>query len=178
LVRVWKDCCDALDEAPAAREWFSELLGTHCSLVRMADDRARQVDRRYAEQGDTVGFADGFPFLLLSASSVDDLNSRLADPVGADRFRANIVVAGSPAYAEDHWTRIEIAGVAFDAVKPCSRCVVVTTDQRDGSRSPEPLYTLATYRRVGNDVNFGVNLVHRGPGVLRMGDSVTVTSRG
>jgi len=175
-VRVWRDSCEAFDEGPAPQGWFSELLCTHCFLVRMADNHGRPVDRRYAGEG-SVGFADGFPFLLVSASSVDDLNTRLARPIGVDRFRANIVIEGAPPYAEDDWSSIEISDVVFDAVKPCSRCVIVTTDQRDGSKDPEPLRTLATYRSSNAGVTFGVNLVHRESGTVRKGDSVSLHCR-
>jgi hypothetical protein len=47
-------------------------------------------------------------------------------------------------------------------------------DQATGERGKEPLATLATYRRDGNAVLFGQNLVHVGTGELRVGDGVTV----
>ncbi|MFH4151345.1 MOSC domain-containing protein, partial [Acinetobacter baumannii] len=76
-------------------------------------------------------------------------------------------------FAEDGWKRIEIAGIVFRVVKPCARCVVTTTDQATGRRAPdaEPLRTLATYRRVGQDVLFGQNLVNEGCGRIAVGDA-------
>lgn len=35
----------------------------------------------------TTGFADGFPFLLANQTSLDDLNTRLAEPIPMNRFR-------------------------------------------------------------------------------------------
>jgi uncharacterized protein YcbX len=67
-----------------------------------------------------------------------------------------------------------IAGIVFHVVKPCSRCTTTTVDQTTGERSREPLATLATYRRVGNEVWFGQNLVHEGIGQLSIGDEVRV----
>ncbi len=119
-----------------------------------------------------MAFADGFPFLLISQASVDELNRRLADPVPADRFRANIVVDGCEAHAEDGWSGLTIGGIEFRVAKPCARCVVVTTDQDDGTRSAEPLRTLATYRTENNKVLFGQNLLHRGAGALSVGDEI------
>ena len=52
--------------------------------------------------------------------------------------------------------------------------MVVTTDQLDGQRSPEPLRTLATYRTRGGKVLFGQNLVHRDTGIVRVGNPVEV----
>jgi uncharacterized protein len=34
-----------------------------------------------------AAFADGFPFLLISEASLQDINSRLKDPVPMNRFR-------------------------------------------------------------------------------------------
>lgn len=171
-VTIWSDRCDAVSAGPEAAEWFSSLLGTPCELVRQADTGIRQVDTRYAELGDRVAFADGFPFLLISADSVDELNRRLAEPVPADRFRANIIVDGCGPHAEDLWHEITIGEVGFQVAKPCARCTVITTDQESGARSAEPLRTLAGYRTVDGKVLFGQNLVHRGIGVLRVGDEV------
>ena len=92
-----------------------------------------------------------------------------------DRFRPNIVVEGCPAHAEDGWLRVTMGEVSFRVVKPCARCVITTTDQATGVRGHEPLRTLATYRRVGRNVLFGQNLIHDGPGTLRVGDRVDVT---
>jgi uncharacterized protein YcbX len=97
--------------------------------------------------------------------------------VPADRFRANIVVAGCGPYAEDDWTGLEIGDVSLRTAKPCARCVVITTDQRDGSRTPEPLRTLAGYRTVSGKVLFGQNLAHTGRGRIGVGEPVRVVER-
>ena len=175
-VTVWKDTCTALSAGPVAAEWFSTLLGDQCELVRQPDSGIRQVDTSYADQGDRVAFADGFPFLLISQGSVDELNRRLTTPVPADRFRANIIIEGCDAHAEDGWSMITVGELGFRVVKPCARCVVITTDQRDGSRSAEPLRTLAGYRTSNNKVLFGQNLVHQGMGTLRVGDEIHAIS--
>jgi uncharacterized protein YcbX len=173
-VRLWKDRCHALDEGPAAAEWFSSFLGTPCSLVRQSAGAVRRVDPRFGSKNDRVAFADAFPFLLISSDSVDELNTRLSCPVATDRFRANIVVTGCQPYAEDSWREIEISGIGFTVAKSCARCVIVTNDQTDGSRTSEPLRTLARYRRFGTDVIFGQNLLHRRRGWLRVGDEVSI----
>lgn len=172
LVTVWSDTCEAIGESRESAEWFSSLLGFPCELVRQPETGIRQVDRNYADPGDRVAFADGFPFLLISQASVDELNRRLTDPVPADRFRANIIADGCGAHAEDDWSSFTIGEIEFRVAKPCSRCVVITTDQDHGTRSAEPLRTLATYRTENRKVLFGQNLVHRGTGVLRVGEEI------
>ena len=91
--------------------------------------------------------------------------------LAAARFRPNFVFAGAPAWSEDSWTTLALNGLTFDAVKPCARCLVPTTDQRTGARDPqqEPLRTLATFRTIpGRGTIFGMNLVARGEGTVRL----------
>jgi uncharacterized protein YcbX len=174
LVTVWRDSCTAIDQGDAAAEWASSFLGTCCRLVRMADDFVRLVDRDYAvSDGDQVGFADGYPFLLTTEESLADLNARMAAPLPMNRFRPSIVISGAEPFAEDCWRRIRIGAIIFAVVKPCARCVVTTTDQSTAERGGEPLRTLATYRKVqGRGVMFGQNLIHESTGVIRVGDAV------
>jgi uncharacterized protein YcbX len=171
-VSVWNDTLDAvwLGEEPA--RWFSRFLDCDCSLVYMSKRVTRQADMRYAPAGARVGFADAFPFLIISEESLADLNHRLAEPLPMNRFRPNLVVAGAEPYAEDGWDLIRINDITFRLVKPCARCVITTTDQATASRGREPLRTLATYRSVNNKVMFGQNAVHDRPGRLRVGAPV------
>jgi uncharacterized protein len=122
-----------------------------------------------------VSFADGFPFLIVSEASLADLNARLpGPPLPIDRFRPNLVVTGCEPFAEDGWSELRIGAMTFRTAKPCSRCVITTIDQTTGEPGPEPLRTLARYRRVDGRVMFGQNLVHAGRGTVRVGDAVSV----
>lgn len=176
-VTVWRDTCRAVSEGPEAAAWLTSVLGTRCELVRLPTTSVRSVDPRFAGADDRVAFADGFPFLVIGQSSVDELNRRLARPVPADRFRANIVVDGAAAHDEDSWSSITIGGIVFEVAKPCARCAIVTTDQATGARSPEPLRTLASYRNEGGRILFGQNLLHRGTGTIRVGDEIRIVRR-
>jgi hypothetical protein len=176
-VQVWDDECPALDEGRDAARWFSEHLGHSARLVRMAGDDARPLGSSSAQPGDRVSFADAFPFLLVSAASLEGLNRRLSVPVEMDRFRPNIVVEGCQEHAEDSWSRIRIGEVVFRIAKPCARCVVTAVDQESGERGREPLRTLSTYRSDDGQVLFGQNLVHEGRGVVRVGDPVSVLNK-
>jgi len=177
-VTIWKDRCLAVTAGTAAAEWFTDFLGTPCRLVRMPASTVRQVDLGYAAEGDRVGFADGFPFLLISQASLDELNRRLEEPLPMDRFRPNIVVEGCEPHDEDRWEHLTAGEVGFRVVKPCARCVITTFDQQSGQRSREPLRTLATYRRFGNEIFFGQNLIHDATGTIRVGDRCEVVLAG
>jgi len=175
-VVVWRDRCRAVDQGDEAARWLRDFLQTDCRLVRMAQDEVRAVDPAYAvSSDDQVGFADGYPFLLLSEESLADLNTRLAEPLPMNRFRPNIVVSGAGRpYLEDQWRQIRIGETLFQIVKSCARCVITTTDQETAVRGVEPLSVLATYRRSERGVLFGQNLMHTGTGSIRLGDEVLV----
>lgn len=175
-VVVWRDTIDAACAGPEADAWLSRALGRPARLVHMDAIAHRAVDPAYARPGDEVGFADGYPVLLIGQASLDALNARLPAPVPMARFRPNVVVDGAPPHAEDGWRRIAIGGIAFDVVKPCTRCVFTTVDPQTGTIDPsgQPLAELKAYRRTPSGVTFGMNLVARGSGTLREGDAVEV----
>ncbi|MFD5030688.1 MOSC domain-containing protein [Streptomyces sp. NPDC058405] len=162
--------------------WFSTYLGVEVRLVHLDDPATRRpVNRFYARPGETVSFADGFPLLITTTASLDALNSLIAQgdhpdegPLPMDRFRPNLVVAGTAPWAEDDWLRIAVGEVTFRVAKPCGRCVITTTDQRTAERGKEPLRTLGRYRGFGGQLVFGQNLVPESTGTLRAGDPVTV----
>jgi uncharacterized protein YcbX len=173
-VTIWRDEVDAVDCGDAAATWMSRWLARPVRVVCMPDDVERAVDPRYAQPGDIVGFADGYPLLIATTSSLGDLNTRLAEPVGMDRFRPNVVVSGSEPWAEDGWRRIRIGEMVLRIAKPCARCTVTTIDQRTAERGVEPLRTLATFRARDNDVLFGQNCIPESPGTISVGDPVAV----
>ncbi|WP_225821632.1 MOSC domain-containing protein [Streptomyces naphthomycinicus] len=173
---------EGVPAAAAAHAWCSAYLETGVRLVHMDDPAVRRpVDPEYALPGETVSFADGYPLLVTSVTSLDALNALIAEgrnadegPLPMNRFRPNVVVAGTEPWAEDHWTRISVGGVLFRAPKPSGRCVVTTTDQSTAVRGREPLQTLARHRRIGGKLLFGMNLVPLSPGTIRVGDPVRV----
>jgi uncharacterized protein YcbX len=182
-VRIWKDVVEAAPASEPAHEWFSEVLKEPVRLVRLPDDVVRPVDRARAREGfaGRVGFADGFPILLLGEASVADLDRRVpagAPRMGVERFRPNVVVEGTVPWEEDRWRRVRIGTTELALVKPCARCVVITVDPRTGEKGDEPLATLSSFRRRDGKVWVGQNAVHRSPGTLSVGDSVTVLEVG
>ncbi len=176
-VTVFDDTCDAVTVSREADAFFSDYLDQPCRLVYMPDSSIRPVDARYAVADNHTSFSDGYSFLLIGQSSLDDLNSRLEEALPMNRFRPNLVVSGSAPYAEDGWHEIRIGETVFFGVKPCGRCVVTTTDQDTAQTGKEPLRTLATYRKNGHKILFGQNLVFGRVGSeVRVGNAVQVIS--
>jgi uncharacterized protein YcbX len=104
----------------------------------------------------------------------------LAGRVGAvpmDRFRPNVVVDGwAEPHVEDQVREVSVGDADLAFAKPAIRCAVTLVDQRTGVRSgPEPLRTLADYRRVGDKgVGFGAKFSVVRTGQLTVGDELVV----
>ncbi|MEO6000449.1 MAG: MOSC N-terminal beta barrel domain-containing protein [Chitinophagaceae bacterium] len=173
-VEVWSNKCKAQWVSKTADEWFSDILHTNCRLVYMPDESRRIVDIRYAHQKEITSFTDGYPFMMIGQASLDDLNSRMNVPLPMNRFRPNIVFTGGEPYEEDLFENFNIGSNEFFGVKLSERCIVTTIDQQTGIKGKEPLTTLSRYRAKDNKIFFGQNLLHKGEGAIKIGDTITV----
>jgi uncharacterized protein YcbX len=180
-VTIWDDQLPARPAAAAVNAWFSDFLGIACRLVYQGD-AIRPVDPRWSQPGDTTTFADAYPLLVCTTSSLRDLSRRVGESLPMNRFRPSIVVADDTPWSEDEWQRLRIGPVEIDLVKPCARCVVTTVDQARGIKTgQEPLRSLAKFRFLQvpgiNGVIFGQNAIPRVMGRLAVGDPVEVLRR-
>jgi uncharacterized protein YcbX len=186
-VEIWRDRVVAIAQGDGVAQWLQKALNLEGNfrLVRCSPRHPRPVNPKYAvRDGDSVSFADGYPFLLTNTASLDELNQRLevaynghSQAVPMDRFRPNIVIEGDEPFAEDCWDIIQVGEVTFDLVKPCSRCVITTTNQLNGDRNSlqEPLKTLSTFRKVSQaGILFGENMIPRNLGLVKVGDRVKI----
>lgn len=172
---------EAMDMDDTTRVWFSSFLGRPARLVWFPETSHRFTARDPQVE---CAFQDGYPLLVLSDASLDDLNARLAEPVGVDRFRPNVVVSGCERpYEEDDWSAFTLGDIPIAGVKKCVRCPIIQVEQTEGRRAgAEPTKTLLTYRRTtvledGKPLTktwFGINANHRATGLLSVGDPVTV----
>jgi len=189
-VRVWDDEVAAYDMGDIAAQWFSDFLRQKLRLVRFDPEQQRLSDMKWTEGAAAANqFSDGFPLLVASEASLAELNRRLAEaghpPVGMERFRPNIVLAGIDAHDEDRLDVIRIAAgeeVQLRPVKPCPRCPIPNIDPATAQVTPEVSDTLQAYRRndiVGGAVTFGMNaIVQKGADqTLRVGQTVTADWR-
>ncbi|UXA00587.1 hybrid-cluster NAD(P)-dependent oxidoreductase [Vibrio splendidus] len=170
---VWKDSFTAYTTNDEADDWFSDVLGVRVELLFSGE----QSNRVREKLGQNVSFADGYPMLVISQASLDELNRRSPEVHSMDQFRTNFVVSNTEAFAEDGWKRIRIGEVEFEAVKPCERCILTTVDVERGEfrATKEPLNTFSTFRaNERGGVFFGQNLVAKNEGLIKAGDVVEV----
>ena len=171
LVEVWSSRVRAV-ELEAGSAFLSAALSERCRLVVLPEDERRPVTSASGRPGDEVSFADAFPFLLASTSSLDDLAARAKTTLTMERFRPNFVASGLGPWEEDELGAFMIGDVRFTNRKPCDRCAVTLVDPETGRSGKEPLKTLATFREREGKVYFGVNLVAEGNGTVRVGDRI------
>ncbi|MCH4545086.1 MOSC domain-containing protein [Rhizobium changzhiense] len=182
-VTVWKSAVSAAVADPESNRQLSEWLGREVRLVFFDGQARRTANAEWAGEATPVTFTDGYQILVTTTGSLKALNADLAahgeGSVGMERFRPNIVIDTDEAWAEDRWAAIEIAGVRFDLVKPCSRCIMTTQDQLTGSREgPNPMpamgrIRMSADRRVPGPL-FGWNVTPRGSGRITIGDIVRI----
>ena len=170
--RVWDDDVHVVEVDQEISEWFSRNLGIACRLVAFPEENPRQVNPDYSVNTEHVSLADAYPFLIVGQRSLDDLNAKLTEAVPMNRFRPNFVFTGGKPFVEDTWRNLSIGELPFVAVKKSDRCLLTTVDQETAEKGTEPLRTLTRYRKVGNKVYFGQNLVALAEGVVHLGDPV------
>ena len=182
-VKVWDDVISGRICSAEVNRWLSLYLKTPCQLLFFGEKSQRFVRNLDNSQGDTqVSFADGYPLLLISTSSLAALNQHYSDTkehIPMAQFRPNLVVDNCTAFAEDSWRLIRIGQVAFEVVKPCSRCIFTTinTETAEKHQQQEPLTTLKTFRQnADGDILFGQNLIALNKGEINVGDSIEVLS--
>ena len=180
-IDIWSVHSLATLVSDTADKWFSEYLGTNCQLVYLRREDVRAVEQKNGgQQGDVVSFADENPLLLVTESSLAELNDRLEDPVTILNFRPNIVVTRSEAFAEDDWNRIQIGGSTYRIAQACKRCILTTIDPKQAQirNDREPLKTLAKFRydRDRSGVLFGIHLIpENDSSEIKIGDQLAVT---
>ena len=177
---VWSSAVDVRTVSPAADAWLSSVLGSEHRLVFMGDDDLRHTDPAYAE-GHRVSFADGYPALLVSRGSVDELARRRrpehpgggasaptswsaeTDPTKRTSGRSSRSAA-SPSAASS-------CARAARSRPPTSRRASATRSRSRSERWPATAASRAwSY--------FGVNTVHLATGPISLGDPVEVHERG
>ncbi|XKK58567.1 MOSC N-terminal beta barrel domain-containing protein [Streptomyces sp. ARC32] len=186
-----------IDQGDEAAAYLSEFLGTPSRLVRVPPEHDRIADGLTPGPS---GYADSSAVHLLSRASLALLNQRMAErgapTLPMNRFRPNIVVdnhkgpdSGSDndnggdraalPHAEDRARRISIGDAELGYAKLAVRCAVTLVEQEAGARrGPEPLRTLASYRRASGGVVFGAKFSVITPGKLSVGDELVVQEWG
>jgi hypothetical protein len=181
----------AIDQGEAVAGWLTRVLGGPSRLVRVPPEHDRVTD---GETPGRAGFADSGALLLTSCASWAELDRRIgergasggrkpAEPAGRatgvvmERFRPNVVVDGwTEPHVEDRVREVSVGDAELAFAKLAIRCAVTLVDQDTGERvGPEPLRTLAGYRRVAaKGVAFGTKFSVVRAGLLTVGDELVV----
>ena len=179
-VRVWDDQVPAFDMGAEVSKWLTEFLGSSLGPLRLVrfDPKHQRLSNTKWTQGlpSLNQFSDGFPVLVASTASLDELNARLQakGEVAVDmrRFRANVVFgdmdaasnqAGAHpssahpinAHDEDRISTLTIHMQAYvngeaaqlTPVKPCPRCPIPNIDPDSAQSHPAVNDTLQAYRQ-------------------------------
>ena len=177
--RIWRHIVEVQEVHPDVSEWFTTYLSRErpgrYRLVRMLARAHRFASAGRAE----TALSDGFPFLIVSSESHDEVNRRIEGPaVPIDRFRPTIVLSGSGfPHAEDKMDALQIRSVSFEGHWLCDRCPMPGIEQSSGKKDGRALLALGQYHRVkeGSDkVQFGRNFNHLNYGTIAVGDEVHV----
>ncbi len=194
---IWGDACEVIDEGDHAAQWLAQVLGTEpgARLVRLRAGfkRPQKHPARYGKHTSTQ-FADSAPYLITVEETLAALNTELTShglaPVAMNRFRANIVLSGVPAFAEHRISALKGHGFMLRLCYPRERCVITTIDQETGRKDAggEPFKTLrrlnpmhqATPSSDSSGPAFGelavLDAAH--PSCLRVGDQLVAVNKG
>ncbi len=182
-VSVWGDEIAGQLCSKEADAWFSDYLERPCQLLFFGRESYRER-KPNTDNARKVAFADGYPLLLISQASLNNLNQRLEDnqqqAVSMAQFRPNIVVDNCLPFAEDGWQHIRIGEVEFKVSKPCARCIFTTVNPQNGEKhaKQQPLRTLKSFRQTTNgEVLFGQNLIPLNNGQIKLGDKLVILSK-
>ncbi|MFE7645476.1 MOSC domain-containing protein [Streptomyces phaeoluteigriseus] len=157
----------AVDQGEEAAAWVTGVLGRPSRLLRV----------RKAPGGTAANHSR---LHVVSRASLDRLNGHLAErgvaPLPMTRFRPNLVVDGwDTPHTEDTAARLLIGDTELAFTEPTVRCAITMVDQDTGRRAgPEPLRTLADYRKGEDGIVFGAYFAVVRQGKVTVGDAVEV----
>ncbi|KAJ3022044.1 UNVERIFIED_CONTAM: hypothetical protein HDU68_009345 [Siphonaria sp. JEL0065] len=196
---VWEKPVIGLDEGDEAAKWFSEYLRFPVRFVIKCRETVRPLAERntppLVEYPAQTAFADGYPYLIATTTSLSAVNARLpptTTPRIMEHFRPNIILSPNqsdpsstlPAFVEDYWKTLRIGTETIYIVSHCTRCQMPGNDiETGGGSDPQITKTLMKFRRVDKGKKyepcFGMNAVSRKEsGVIRVGDFVEVVEDG
>jgi len=155
---------------------LSDFLEEKIRLIFVDPLALRTLDKEYnGKPNDKITFNDVAPIHLINQESVNEVNSKLEDPISSLLFRPNIIVSGIEAYEEEKWRSIRIGNCEFDILSSTERCSLITINLENAKSNvnQEPLRTLAKHKR-SKKVNFGIYLVPRKLGEIKTTDKVEI----
>ena len=146
--------CDVTDADAAS--WLSEHTGEPLTLARES----------------TVSHYDDGPVSLLGLASVAAISTEVGGEVDPSRFRANVLLEGTPALAEDRLVgqRLSIGTAVFEVTMRSPRCVMIDLATADLPAQHGNLLAAGHL----NEACLGVIARVVRPGRVRLGDPLAV----
>ena len=123
---------------------------------------------------------DEFPISVLSRASVERLSSEMGmsddECLATDRFRPTLLLDGCDAHQEDGWMnqRIAVGDALVRILAPDPRCAIINQDPDTGETDTDAVKSILGYRPNALAAYFGVYGIVERPGMVRVGDEVTV----
>ncbi|XP_073536481.1 mitochondrial amidoxime-reducing component 1-like isoform X2 [Phyllobates terribilis] len=151
----------------------------------MKPRKSNETEKPFREK-DVIAYPDASPIMLLSDTSLEELNRRMENPVSLANFRPSIVVSGCKAFSEDGWDDVKVGTTRLKRVMACGRCILTTVDPKTGVLTrKEPLDTLRTFRLSDESLShlykkaplFGQYYGVDKTGLFRVGDPVYLVVR-
>jgi hypothetical protein len=174
-VEIWEDQLEAREVMDGWSLWFSQALSQQVKLVRITEEKPRQMKAKYQTGiAKNTSFADSLPLLVVSSGSYNVLERKLLGPVDRLRFRPNIIVSVTEPFVEDTWSEIKIGEVSLSGAKPCARCSLVNVNPTSGESDKKTLKTLASFRTINQKVYFGQQFVPISIGEIHVGMEVQI----
>lgn len=173
-VIIWENNVQGQVALEEINIWFSSILNEPIELIYFSDKSERFTNRK---PHSPVAFADGYPFLLTTQASLEELNRTCPEDIKMAQFRPNLVIQGNTPFEEDSWKRIKIGEVEFENVKPCIRCIFTTLNPETAERlkKGEPLKTLGKFRLLDKKgITFGINIIALNTGVININDTIEI----
>ena len=122
---------------------------------------------------------DEYPVSLVSQASVAYLSHQAGETVRFDsrQFRPTFLLRGCTPHQEEEWLggviligpEVQLRVVACDP-----RCAIITLDPTTGQRTVDTLRLILRYRPSPRAAYFGVYGIVEHPGMITVGDRVTV----
>ncbi len=174
-VKIWDDEVNCILADNRMNEWFTEKLGINLRLCFQPDDEIRKTDPKYSiTNEDQTSLSDGYPILIVSEESIAEINERCPEQIDILRFRPNIVIRGGGAFEEDDLGEFKLGSTKLVGVKKCARCQVVNIDYKTSLSGAEPLKSLSGFRKLGNKVLVGMNIIVQGSGKIVLNDIIEI----
>lgn len=170
---VWGEVFLSYIADTQVNHWLSGIFQREVQLRWLGVESQRQL----TAMAKPMSFADSNPILLCSQKSLHQIQQWAPVEVTMAQFRANIVIDGQTAFAEELWRVIQIGEVMFEFVQHCTRCVMITRDLQTHELNPhvEPFRTLKTHHtNARGKPIFGIHLIPQNSGIVRVGDTLQV----